>query len=85
MKVQVLGVHWGAYLEQGHLLAITHPTAASEYDAPLMNTRAEIEHWVGIHGGDFADIIDFAALPEIPFESKDNEMLFWDLMYGEPC
>mgnify|MGYP001582538419 FL=1 len=84
MKVQVLGVHWGAYLEQGHLLAITHPTAASEYSAPLMRTREELENWLGTHSGDFSEIMDFAALPDIPFESEDNEMLFWDLMYGEP-
>ena len=85
MSVQVLGIHWGAYLEQGHLGKILRPTAASEYPAPRLSTRAEVQAWVDTHTGDFAEITDFASLPDIPFADDENDLRYHDLMYGDPA
>ncbi len=81
MKVQVIGVHWGAYLAQGSLLAIDEPTAAVEYSAPDdITDREDLEDWVLTHSGDFSQVTDFAALPRIEFDREESEFFYFDCM-----
>ena len=82
MKIQVIGVHWGAYIQQGHLLSIKQPTAAMEYDAPLLNGVEEIQEWLDTHAGDFSEVMDFASWPEIAWQKEESEPFFLDAMYG---
>ena len=83
MKIQVVGVNWGAYLVQGSLLAITEPTAAMEYTAPNMATREEVREWLDTHAGDFEQVLDFASLPNIEFASEESECFYHDCMVPE--
>jgi len=94
MQVQIVGTHWGAYLEQGHLGAIYAPTAAMQYDAPTLieivrdypaNTpREALEQWVAAHSGDFSRVVDFAAINEgIEWENEESGDFYFDCVYGD--
>ena len=83
MRIQVIGIHWGAFIERNSLAAINEPTAATEYTAPTMATREEITDWLTSHSGDFSEVIDFASLPNIEFEHEESEYFYDDCMYPE--
>ena len=78
MKIQVIGVHWGAYLERQSFMPIHTPTAFTEYNTPELRTRDEIQDWLDAHAGDFSKVMDFASLPKIPFQSEGSEMFYLD-------
>jgi len=74
MKIQVIGVHWNAYIEQGSLATIRTATAAMEYTAPdCLETRSDIADWLTYNAGDFSEVLDFASLPEIEFAAIESE------------
>jgi len=54
-----------------------------EYDAPIMETREEIEEWLTSHSSDFSEVIDFAALPNIEFMEEEHAIFYLDCMYPE--
>ena len=81
MQVQVIGVHWGAYIERGSLAAINEPTAAMELIAPEMDNREDIEDWLTSNSGDFSEVMDFASLPGIEFSTEDAELSYFDMMF----
>ena len=83
MKVQVVGVHWGAFIERNSLLAINEPTAAMEYSAPPLDSREDIEDWLTSHSGDFSEVMDFAALPDIEFKDEESGFFYWNCMFNE--
>lgn len=83
--VDVVGVHWGAYLAQGNLIPIQEPVAAYTYKIPVENarTREEVQSWLDRHAGDFEVVMDFRVPDtEIPWQDEENECVFVDIMYG---
>ena len=91
--INVVGVHWGAYLERGSLMPITEATAAYTYslgEYELENigkfTRENVQDWLDTHAGDFSVIKDFEAASgevEIPWASEESDCLFFNMMYGD--
>lgn len=65
----------------------------SEHDLDVMRqdgpiTRDDVQLWCNSHCGDFQEVIDFAAdfgagEFESTWQKEENEMTFWDCMYGE--
>lgn len=55
----------------------------SDYDLKNIGefTRENVEQWLMSNSGDFSHVIDFTAVcgdVEIPWESEDNEMAYYD-------
>ena len=65
-------------------------TAAMRYDLSAYDvanigtpTRENVEDWLSCHSGDFQHVADFHAIvgeTEIPWQSEENECVYWDCM-----
>ena len=80
IRVEVVGVHWGAYIEAGSLARQTAPTTCGVYSIPYdyfkeSPTRDEVEEWLGMNSGDFEEVWDFST-PELEWKNEDSEVFF---------
>lgn len=91
--VQVVGVHWGAYLERGSLASIPEPTAAYDYTLrpyDLENigefTRENVQDWLDKNAGDFSSVLDFRAEvgeEVIDWANEENGVAYYNCMFPE--
>ena len=85
LTIDVVGVHWQAYLDRGSLAPIDEPTAATSYQIvwphdmePTYDEAFALAITLAV---DFSRVIDFSMRRAcvgtiIPFADDDN-LLFW--------
>lgn len=90
--VELIGTIWMPAVQCGQCKTLSDYDVENCRDEDGKITRESVEQWLMCHSGDFQSVTDFYAsiedgenTIEIPWNSEESEMAYWQMMDPEPA